>query len=390
MWLIVFTILLAPAYTYKFVLNGLPTNLLMVWLFLVWLIFFSTLFLQKQFSEFVKFVKNTEKKVFVLIVLFFLAGIISLFLNGLTQAKLGQFIVLFLQPLSLFFIAKFIFEKNSNQKHFLLLTFYFLLALAGLYAIIQYFTLFGLPPAYWGNSVEPKRAVSFFSHPNFYALFSAPLLALLVPDLGLSLKSKILNLKSILWFIGGAGLLLSFSRAGWLGLAAAIGIYLLIAADKKIRKIIFTAVIVIVIVIVSTPNLRFRFTLPFYGEKSAVSRLSLWHTGAKAIKEAPIFGLGLTGFSNNWARLNTDPNLETHNFPHNIFLNFWVETGLLGLISFFSLIGIYIYKGIKNRNNIYYLSIALFLVALVTQGLIDNPYFKNDLSVLFWIFLALF
>ena len=88
--------------------------------------------------------------------------------------------------------------------------------------------------------------------------------------------------------------------------------------------------IVIVIVIVSIPNLRWRFLLPFYGEKSAVSRLSLWDTGTKAIKESPVTGLGLTGFSKNWERLNTDPNLDTHNFPHNIFLNFcwyfWYST----------------------------------------------------------------
>lgn len=197
-------------------------------------------------------------------------------------------------------------------------------------------------------------------------------------------------IKPLAWMIGAVGLLLSFSRAGWLGLGVAGIIYLIVAADKKIRKLALYGIIVIIIVIISIPNLRWRFTLPFYGEKSAVSRSSLWETGWKGIKESPILGLGLTGFSNNWTRLNTDAGLtETHNFPHNIFLDFWVETGLLGLISFIGLAWIFIYDGIKNRKDIIKLSVALFLIALLTQGQIDNPYFKNDLAMVFWIILSL-
>jgi len=380
----------------------------MMWVFLVWVVFFIWLMVKNQLSQFLESVKNCHRKILVFTGLFFLSGLISLFVNGFSIAKFGQFIVLFLQPILLFFIARYIFELSPQTKTRLLFTVYCLLAFAGLYAILQYLTLIGLPEIYWGNANEPKRALSFFAHPNFYALWSAPLLALLIPDLFQNLKSSILNLKSFFWLLGALGLLFSFSRAGWLGLGAAMGIYLLIAGDKKIRKLALAAVIVIVIVIVSIPNLRWRFVLPFYGEKSAVSRLSLWNTGAKAIKESPILGLGLTGFNNNWQRLNTDPNLDTHNFPHNIFLNFWVETGLLGLISFLGLASVLIYRGLRRSvipdsdpgsrildsrfrgNDTIKLSVALFLICLIFQGLIDNPYFKNDLALVFWMVLSLF
>ena len=260
------------------------------------------------------------------------------------------------------FIGNFLIQKSPNTKYYLLNAIYFSLALSGLYAILQYFSLWGLPQAFWGNSMEPKRAVSFFIHPNFYALWSAPLLALLIPDVFSSLKSKLVNLKSILWLFGAIGLLLSLSRAGWLGLGAAVLVYLIVATDKKIRKLAGVIVIILVIVIVSIPNLRWRFTLPLYGEKSAVSRLSLWNTGWKAIYESPILGLGLTGFSQNWEKLNTDPGLtDTHNFPHNIFLDLWVETGLLGLLSFIGLLWVFIKTGVKNRRDIFKLGVALFL-----------------------------
>ncbi|MEK7162197.1 MAG: O-antigen ligase family protein [Patescibacteria group bacterium] len=388
--LLIAALLLAPAYVLKFHLLSLPTNVLMVWVFLLWLIFFIYLLLKKQVSQFLTAVRNWDRSILIFVLLFLLSGIISLFVKGATLEKLGQFIVLFLQPISMIFIGNFLIQKSPNTKYYLLNAIYFSLALSGLYAILQYFSLWGLPQAFWGNSMEPKRAVSFFIHPNFYALWSAPLLALLIPDVFSSLKSKLVNLKSILWLFGAIGLLLSLSRAGWLGLGAAVLVYLIVATDKKIRKLAGVIVIILVIVIVSIPNLRWRFTLPLYGEKSAVSRLSLWNTGWKAIYESPILGLGLTGFSQNWEKLNTDPGLtDTHNFPHNIFLDLWVETGLLGLLSFIGLLWVFIKTGVKNRRDIFKLGVALFLITIIFQGLIDNPYFKNDLAMVFWIILSL-
>lgn len=418
-WLIILTFILVPTYTVKLNVFGLPTNLLMFWVVLVWLVFFIWLVAKKQLSQFLTTVKNWDKPILIFIGLFLLSGLVGLFINGTDRAKLGQFIVLFLQPISLFFIGKFIFNQNSNSKNCLLYTVYCLLALSGLLAILQYFTLLGLPPAWWGNAVEPKRAIGFFSHPNFFALWSAPLLALLIPDLGKRMQNWKLEIACLparqgnwkfftAWLLGAIGLLLSFSRAGWLGLAAAILVYLVVAADNKIRKFTFTGIIIALVITMAVPNLRWRFILPFYGEKSAVSRLSLWQTGWKGIKESPVLGLGLTGFSNNWHRLNTDPGLtDTHNFPHNIFLDLWVETGLLGLVSFIGIVSIFIYRGLRRSppplarggdggeverlqfNQTLKLSLTLFLIALLTQGLIDNPYFKNDLAMVFWIILSL-
>jgi O-antigen ligase len=389
-YLLLITFILAPAYVIKLNVFNLPLNLLMVWVFLLWLIFGVWLVVNNRVRDFTNFKPSVNKKVLLAVGLFFLAGLISMFIGRADRAKLGQFIVLFLQPISLFFIGAYIFSKYPKTKNYLLAAIYSLLAVAGLYAILQYFALIGLPTAWWGNSVEPKRAISFFVHPNFYALWCTPLLAFLIPDVFANLKSSILNLKSFAWLLGAAGLLLSLSRAGWLGLAAIILVYLIFAANAKIRKTVFAAVVVIIIVIVSVPNLRWRFILPFYGEKSSVSRLSLWQTGIKGIKESPVLGLGLTGFSRQWTTLNTDPGLtDTHNFPHNIFLDLWVETGLIGLISLTGLIGLYIYRGLKNRQDLIKLGVSLFLIALLVQGQIDNPYFKNDLAMVFWIILAL-
>lgn len=384
----ILTLLLAPSYVWRFLILGLPANALMLWVILLWIIFFTFLLRRGEIKNFIKHCLSLPG--LILVGLFFLSGLAGMLVKGVDRDKLGQFLVLFFQPISLFFISSYIFSKFSQAKELFLKACYFFLALAGIYAVVQYSTLWGLPQAFWGNSNEPKRAVSFFIHPNFYALWCAPLLGFLLPDVFASLKAKSHNLKAFLWVIGSAGLLLSLSRAGWLGLGAALAVYLIFAADKKIRIAIGIAAMVLVILIASVPNLRWRFTLPFYGEKSAVSRLSLWQTGWKGISEAPITGLGLTGFAKNWQRLNTDAGLtESHNFPHNIFLDFWIETGLLGLFSFVGLVFIFIKNGLKNRSNLFKLGTALFLIALIFQGLVDNPYFKNDLAMIFWIILSL-
>ncbi len=387
--------LLAPTYVIRFSLFGLPANLLLVAVAIFWLIFAIWLTSKNLWPQFVESLHWTDRKLFWLIGLFFASGVISLFWQGLSTEKLGQFIVLFLQPVSIFFLARFIFVKKPNAKKVLIYSFYLFLGVCGVYAVVQYFTLLGLPPLWWGNSAEPKRSLGFFVHPNYLALFIVPLLAFLIPDL----KTRFKPLKNypntmlvLAWVLGAVGLFFSLSRGGWLGLFAAGVVYFVVInvtlARKQIVKL-FAGLALIVLIIMAVPNFRYRLILPFYGEKSAVSRLSLLNTGAKMLKDSPLLGKGLQGFSNNWARYNMDKNLDHYNFPHNIFLNFWIDTGILGLVSFFAL-SIYLFvRGLKSKNNAFAFGAALFLVALVVHGLIDVPYLKNDLALLFWLVVAL-
>jgi O-antigen ligase len=336
----------------------------------------------------------------LLLAAFFLAGVISLFVGGLSQEKLGQFIVLFLQPIGTYFIFRYLLSLDTIasgiRKWFFWSSLHFVAA-AGLYAVIQYTTLLGVPQAWWGNSQEPKRAVAFFLHPNFYALFITPLLAFLLPqvvevrdqrsDISPRLASILYPLFSIrlAWLLGAVGLLLSLSRGGWLGLVAAAGVYLLTAGNRKLIATMAAVGVVAVLVVVAVPNFRYRVLLPFQGEKSSVARFSLWKTGWYMVEDSPILGKGLLGFSNNWSKYNTDPGLEHYPAPHNIFLNFWVDTGLLGLVSFFGLIVLALKRAWQNRRNQLALGLTLACVALVVHGLVDIPYFKNDLALLFWV-----
>lgn len=413
-YLLALTLLLAPTYAVRFNLFGLPTNLLMVWLFLFWVLFLVWVMYTQRMSSFVTWFRlepassaGRRRGDLLFIILFLLAGLISLFVGGFSQEKFGQFIVLFIQPVGTFFIARYLYSVGNWKLEIgNLLTQAALLfvAVAGLYAIVQYCTLLGVPEAWWGNPQEPKRAVAFFLHPNFYALFVTPLLAFLIPVVseqwsvsrkeerskhafGLSSVHYLLFAISA-WLLGAVGLLLSLSRGGWLGFVVALGVYVLCVGNRKLITSAVVAGLVVVLLVLAVPNFRYRVLLPFHGEKSSVARLSLWRTGWHMVEDSPVLGKGLLGFSNNWTKYNTDPGLEHYPAPHNIFLNFWVDTGLLGLISFFGLIALALKRGWQNRTNQLALGLALACVAIVVHGLVDIPYFKNDLALLFWLLYA--
>lgn len=400
-------IILAPLYVWRFSIGGLPTNFLMVANFVVIAVGLVMVLRNRGPEDGITRQEKLKQSLLSLgwpllisIGVFGLASLISLFVFGANGEKLAQWVVLYAQPLLIFALIRFFVSKqietNSQSeedanlwlKNFRIAA-YVIVGAAGALAVIQYFTLLTLPPQWWGNAAEPKRAIAFFAHANAFGLFVTPLLAWLIPDVVRKLSARHI-IYGLLWALGAVGIFLSLSRGAWLGLAAAIVVYALVAANKKVIIGFVVAGIVVAGVVAAVPNLRYRVLLPFYGEKSSVARLSLWETGVGMIKDSPVLGKGINGFSDNWDQYNTDKGLEHYNFPHNIFLNFWVDLGLLGVLSMVAILLLAAARGFARRkSNVAALGMLLFIVAMVVHGLIDIPYLKNDLALVFWIVLAL-
>lgn len=125
------------------------------------------------------------------------------------------------------------------------------------------------------------------------------------------------------------------------------------------------------------------------------SRLAIWQAAWLIGKDHPIFGIGAGMFQEYYLRYQkyfSVPYLEwAVPQPHNLFLAFWLQAGLLGLFGFVWLLVIFFRQAIsliKKRNQ---LAMAMGLVVLYTllHGLVDTTYFKNDLAVVFWLMAAL-
>ena len=72
--------------------------------------------------------------------------------------------------------------------------------------------------------------------------------------------------------------------------------------------------------------------------------------------------------------------------PHNLFLTIWLNLGLIGLVAFVWLMVLF-FRCQKPSVISYQLSAVM--ITIIAQGLVDSPYWKNDLAMMFWIFLSL-
>lgn len=130
---------------------------------------------------------------------------------------------------------------------------------------------------------------------------------------------------------------------------------------------------------------------------SFASRIMIWNAAGSMIAENPILGVGPRNFQEAYLRRQTafPPYLEwAVPHPHNVFLSFWLFSGLFGLLGFFLLL-FSIFSGTKEglmRRGVTGRSVPATLfslgTAIMVAGLVDETYFKTDLAVGFWILIA--
>jgi len=375
--LFAFGLLLAglPAYLIRFSIGPLPTTflelLIVVFLFVLILTGWRTL----NFSEIKKLGSINWA-----ITLFLAACLIAVVASPETLKALGLLKAFVIEPILLFYAMVLLIKTQEDLK----LVLKILLISAGvvsLFGLFQYLTNFRLPLQFWGSGTEPQRITSFFTHPNELALYLAPLLAFYF--ILTSLRYYVLGKKTqgLILIVMTIALGLTFSRGAWAGLI--LGLVLLLAPKISYKKLLAGLVILIVLGF-SVPTIRNRLTI---SDPSSNLHLALMKAGATKILRSPLLGNGLYGFRTTLAEQNFSG--EIHNYPHNIILSLWLETGLLGMLSFFLIILLALKNYKKQPTTVRFAAVA-YLLVMVLQGLVETPYLKNDLSVLFWFIISLF
>jgi O-antigen ligase len=189
---------------------------------------------------------------------------------------------------------------------------------------------------------------------------------------------------------------LTFSRGGYLALLA-IALGLALAHPRRVRLLAATAAGVVVVLLIPIVRQRVVLETQNVSGSTASFRIEIWKATLRMLRDRPLFGSGLSGFQARIAPYwnATHPANERFIDPHNILLNFWTETGLLGVVSF---AWIFV-AGALNSWRAWssgplewrplQLGFLLALLAILVHGLVDVPYFKNDLSLEFWALLAL-
>ena len=185
-------------------------------------------------------------------------------------------------------------------------------------------------------------------------------------------------------------ILLTRSEGTWAALAAGVVVFAYLIGYKKTAV---AAIVAGVLVGMAVPPLREAI---LFQDQAGKNRLILWKYSTEYLTESPknfIFGPGIRQFFRKIQKPYYDvKQLERLVYPHNIFLNFWTETGFFGLVGF---IGIYYsllstsFSLYKHRDTILGAGLIATLVVIFVHGLVDVPYFKNDLAILFWILAAI-
>ncbi|HSX82622.1 MAG TPA: O-antigen ligase family protein, partial [Candidatus Saccharimonadia bacterium] len=151
-----------------------------------------------------------------------------------------------------------------------------------------------------------------------------------------------------------------------------------------------TAVVVIVLLQVPLVSKRFAGQFNLLDSQTTVrGRLSIFTDTLSMLRDHPIFGDGLGGYH----YLFRGTILEI--YPHDVWLTFWVEVGLLGMVAFAIIFLGLLYRGWRAYSHAGGFYRALLwgvsgsLVLWGVHGLVDSPYWKNDMSIEFWILAAL-
>jgi len=390
-FLILAIIFCLPGYLVRFNIFNIPTTFLEM---LIYLTFVLTIY--QNISNKIKI----SNYLFVPMILFIAGGAIGVFISPEKQIALGQFKACIFDPIIFLYI--FISSQSDRNQIKISAIVNTLLASASLVAL----------HAIWqkisGQATIDNRVVGIFGYsPNYLAMYLAPIAVFAISYLFNNyIKDK--KVTFTVWFNAFAIILIMMALY-FSGSRAGIGIVILCVMlnvivlywkqinSNKIYQAIFYLFIICVLIgswWMIKPNYNLS---PETGGRITASnniRWEIWNTSMKILvtNNNWLWGVGLgnyqnyfTNFTKGWVNYDEyiSPNALT---AHNVYLQTWFNLGIIGLIAFIWII----YKYFKKIDkSLIYLPLLLTMVCLLLYGLVDTIYWKNDLSIFFWLLLAL-
>jgi putative inorganic carbon (hco3(-)) transporter len=313
-----------------------------------------------------------------------------------------------------YFVAAEMFRNKENVwKYFVIYA--SSLSIVSIYTLVQHSeNYFSLHTAY--TIMKP-----FFNDHTSYGAALAFIVPLLV---GIILAySKAASTKILLSMMLGLLVLatvFSYTRAAWLGLIAAAGIWLLMVTKIKLSYLLFPALIMATLlflnkeqIIMSMAQTRAESSASISEHLSSVTniksddsnmeRLNRWSCAYRMFLEKPVMGWGPGTYMFNYApfqlykdRTRISTNAADLGNAHSEYLGALAEKGIVGALLLLSIVGLTVMSALRSYRKAitpWAEKMALFaLMAMATyylHGLLNNFLDTDKIAALFWPITAL-
>jgi len=371
---------LAPAYVIRWHVGPLPTTLLEVAILAAIAVFAVETVQQRLPIEW----RGPLTAPAILLVV---AGAISVLVSGDHRGALGLYRAYFLEPAAFFLVVGAV-ASTPRRAGLILVGFGAGAAVAAILNIAVVFDAI----RHHVLDLATTPPVVIYQTANAVALYLIPLIAMAAAILVAGRGRAERWLSGLFLAVALPACLLSFSRGGYLALGAvALGV----ALSHRRAKVLIPGVVVAALAVSQVPLIRHRiaYELQAVPGNTLDFRLRIWGQTLRMLSHSPVLGIGLSYYQQAMGPYWQD--LPKVIYPHNIVLNFWAVTGLLGLAGFFWLairafmLGWRGWRRHPAEWRPYDLGVMLVLVSVVVHGLVDVPFFKNDLSFEFWALLGI-
>jgi len=257
-----------------------------------------------------------------------------------------------------------------------------------------------------------SRISGVYNHPNNFALYLGRMLPFAI-CVGIFLPY---GWRKVLYLMASVPMalatILTYSRGAYVAVTLAILVAVAVGliwrphrtehGPSRWLRVGSSAAVVLVLVALITAALLPRLPERIGHIGSVLIRARIWDTGLRMVADRPILGVGPDQFLNQYqSRYITQEQKDLHedwlSHPHNIFLDFWLNLGILGLLIllwhlwryFREALGLAQSMALGGNGGRASRAIALGLLAsmvdFLLHGLVDNSYFLMDLAMIFWL-----
>lgn len=223
---------------------------------------------------------------------------------------------------------------------------------ARLHKVVWAVGLAGCVPAWYALSnyltgtdlLEGYRArwLGTFLDPNRLAMALVASAALLL-GIRSRLRHPVLQLLALLALgLQVAAVVVTYSRGGALGLAAALLAYLVVGkGGKRMRSGIAVSAVLVGLLFLAPEQFwnRTETIATFEEDASAMGRIHAWQTASAILERKPLTGVGASAFIAAWPHFAPGEAGRTAYVAHNLLLEVAAELGLPALAGFLALLG---------------------------------------------------